>query len=143
MVMAAKEFVLLDPFLSDNLDAFIKQAETINKGFLENSYGLSNFQVSNRAAPSHTRTLLFGMFEWPKNVSASLVFNNIDLSNTTSPSLKFSYAYTQRIGGINGSQDRLIVEASYNCGSDGVHHCDKNGTPPPNMGNVRVKSVCK
>ena len=118
---------IVDNEIIEDFQSYQFNSETINKGFLENSYGLSNFQVSNRAAPSHTRTLLFGMYEWPKNVSASLVFNNIDLSNTTSPSLKFSYAYTQRIGGINGSQDRLIVEASYNCGKTWVSIFDKSG----------------
>ena len=45
MVMAAKEFVLLDPFLSDNLDAFIKQAETINKGLGKSTIGKDKVKI--------------------------------------------------------------------------------------------------
>ena len=45
MVMAAKEFVLLDPFLADNLDAFIEQAEKINKGLGKSTIGKDKVKI--------------------------------------------------------------------------------------------------
>jgi len=45
MVMAAKEFVLLDPFLADNLDAFIEQAEKINNGLGKSTIGKDKVKI--------------------------------------------------------------------------------------------------
>tara|TARA_B110001450_G_scaffold249867_1_gene267777 strand:- start:1708 stop:3648 length:1941 start_codon:yes stop_codon:yes gene_type:complete len=117
---------IVDFEINEGFQSYQINSTSINKGFLENSEGLSNFKITNRGNGS-TRSLLFGIYDWPKDVSSSLVFDNIDLSNTTSPSLKFSYAYTQRVGGTFGSQDRLIVEASYSCGKTWVTLFDKSG----------------
>jgi hypothetical protein len=117
---------IVDFEINEGFQSYQINSSSINKGFLENSEELSNFKITNRGNGS-TRSLLFGIYDWPKDVSASLVFDNIDLSNTTSPSLKFSYAYTQRVGGTFGSQDRLIVEASYSCGKTWVTIFDKSG----------------
>jgi hypothetical protein len=117
---------IVDFEINEGFQSYQVNSSSINKGFLENSDELSNFKITNRGNGS-TRSLLFGIYDWPKDVSASLVFHNIDLSNTTSPSLKFSYAYTQRVGGTFGSQDRLIVEASYSCGKTWVTIFDKSG----------------
>ena len=117
---------IVDFEINEGFQSYIVNSTSINKGFLENSDELPNFKISNRGNGS-TRSLLFGLYDWPKDLSGSLVFNNIDLSNTTSPSLKFSYAYTQRVGGTFGSQDRLIVEASYSCGKTWVTLFDKSG----------------
>ena len=117
---------IVDFEINEGFQSYQVNSTSIDKGFLENSDELPNFKISNRGNGS-TRSLLFGLYDWPKELSASLVFNNIDLSNTTSPSLKFSYAYTQRVGGAFGSQDRLIVEASYSCGKSWVTLFDKSG----------------
>ena len=117
---------IVDFEINEGFQSYQVNSSSINKGFLENSDELPNFKISNRGNGS-TRSLQFGLFDWPKDVSASLVFNNIDLSNTTSPSLKFSYAYTQKIGGTLGNQDRLVVEASYSCGKTWVTLFDKSG----------------
>lgn len=117
---------IVDFEINEGFQSYQINSTSINKGFLENSEGLSNFKITNRGNGS-TRSLLFGIYDWPKDVSASLVFDNINLSNTTSPSLKFSYAYTQRVGGTFGSQDRLIVEASYSCGKTWETLFDKSG----------------
>ncbi len=118
---------IVDYEINENFQSYQINSNSINKGFLENSDELSNFKITNRGANGSTRSLLFGLYDWPKEVSASLVFDNIDLSNTTSPSLKFSYAYTQKVGGTFGSQDRLIVEASYSCGKSWLTLFDKSG----------------
>ena len=118
---------IVDYEINENFQSYQINSNSINKGFLENSEELSNFKITNRGANGSTRSLLFGLYDWPKEVSASLVFDNIDLSNTTNPSLKFSYAYTQKVAGSLGNQDRLIVEASYSCGKTWVTLFDKSG----------------
>ena len=118
---------IVDYEINENFQSYQINSTSINKGVLENSDELPNFKVTNRGASGSTRSLLFGLYDWQKDVSASLLFNNIDLSNTNSPSLKFSYAYTQKVAGSLGNQDRLIVEASYNCGKTWVTIFDKSG----------------
>lgn len=118
---------IVDYEINENFQSYQINSTSINKGVLENSGELPNFKVTNRGANGSTRSLLFGLYDWQKDVSASLLFNNIDLSNTNSPSLKFSYAYTQKVAGSLGNQDRLIVEASYNCGKNWVTIFDKSG----------------
>jgi len=118
---------IVDYEINENFQSYQINSTSINKGVLENSDELTNFKVTNRGASGSTRSLLFGLYDWQKDVSASLLFNNIDLSNTNSPSLKFSYAYTQKVAGSLGNQDRLIVEASYNCGKTWVTIFDESG----------------
>ena len=59
MVMAAKEFVLLDPFLADNLDAFIEQAEKINNGLGKSTIGKDKVKIKTVYEPYLT---LYGLY---------------------------------------------------------------------------------
>ena len=85
---------IVDFEINEGFQSYQVNSTSINKGFLENSDELPNFKISNRGNGS-TRSLLFGLYDWPKELSASLVFNNIDLSNTTSPSLVFLRIYSK------------------------------------------------
>jgi hypothetical protein len=57
-------------------------------------------------------------------VTASLVLQNLDMTQKSDYTLKFDYAYAS----YQGESDRLIVEVSTNCGSSWTSVFDKAGT---------------
>jgi hypothetical protein len=70
------------------------------------------------------KAVLGNCYDMRANVTASLVLQNLDMTQKSDYTLKFDYAYAS----YQGESDRLIVEVSTNCGSSWTSVFDKAGT---------------
>jgi len=100
--------------LSDNV---INNTILINSS-TENTYVVDNGVSGNvtwnlGAYGNSNKSWRMRFFTWGLGSKASLVFENIDLSNTTGNGLRFSYAYAQ----YSTENDKLEILVSTDCGA--------------------------
>jgi len=107
--------------------------DDLNNSILENPDALNTFVVDNQISNSVNWSLgAFGLsdksfrmrfYSWPVGSSASIVYENINLSNNSNPVLMFAHAYAQ----YSNESDQLKIEASSDCGNTWTILFNKSG----------------
>lgn len=106
---------LITDFSAYNM--FVTNKDALNDGGLTLTSAVGGFVTSDNAVV----TLFYNM---QSGETASMLFDKVNLSNYTSANLTFDHAYAQ----YQTENDRLIVEASTNCGDTWTTLFNKAGT---------------
>lgn len=106
---------LLADFSAYNM--FVTNKDALNDGGLTLTSAVGGFVTSDNAVV----TLFYNM---QSGETASMLFDKVNLSNYTSANLTFDHAYAQ----YQTENDRLIVEASTNCGDTWTTLFNKAGS---------------
>ena len=96
---------------------FVTNKDALNDGGLTLTSAVGGFVTSDNAVV----TLFYNM---QSGETASMLFDKVNLSNYTSANLTFDHAYAQ----YQTENDRLIVEASTNCGDTWTTLFNKAGS---------------
>ena len=106
---------LITDFSAYNM--FVTNKDALNDGGLTLTSAVGGFVTSDNAVV----TLFYSM---QPSETASMLFDKVNLSNYTSANLTFDHAYAQ----YQTENDRLIVEASTNCGDTWTTLFNKAGS---------------
>lgn len=106
---------LITDFSAYNM--FVTNKDALNDGGLTLTSAVGGFVTSDNAVV----TLFYNM---QSGETASMLFDKVNLSNYTSANLTFDHAYAQ----YQTENDRLIVEASTNCGDTWTTLFNKAGS---------------
>lgn len=91
--------------------------------FILNKNGVQGLPQSIGAYGQSENSIFFYFYNMPAGSSASLVYEKIDLSNSTNTKVRFDHAYAQ----YSSENDKLVILASDDCGNSWTTLYEKMG----------------
>jgi hypothetical protein len=95
-----------------------------DNAFILNKSGVQGLPQSIGAYGQSENSLFFYFYNMPSGSSASIVYEKIDLSNSTNTKVRFDHAYAQ----YSSENDKLLILASDDCGNSWTTIYEKMGS---------------